>query len=450
MFVPFGSGHTRRRRNNAFTPINGLLSGMLQTLTDMILHPAILLAAVALLLDGSVYQIAAFTVIALASWTVSAIILAAFHHAIRRPSLAVIGASSIRLLAIAFLAFTAFRSPNRDPDDVVRSLLTGYVVYQVSSAVLGQISVTTLVGTPPTTRRAMIFRHRTVIGAIVAVIAGAVVWSMNRSVGDIRDGLGALFVLVAISAAAATWFLLAIPDERRHRQMGTPNSPLSSGLFRPLRSGPYRRYLLFRVALGLAAAADPFIIVFGFRQIGLGLEDIGLALVAFAIGHLAGVLIWPRWSAQGSPRAPLQFAALLRLLALIITIAIPAIVTSSLYTDRFSSPELAVRVFLAQFALIGLAISAHATANQRYLLDIMAPASIPQAIATTNVVHGILAFAPFVAAYLLQRTSLEQMLWIAAATAFVALLISGFLVESCVYISRRMGVWKQQRRLSVR
>ncbi|MDQ3539923.1 MAG: hypothetical protein M3440_04480, partial [Chloroflexota bacterium] len=101
-----------------------------------------------------------------------------------------------------------------------------------------------------------------------------------------------------------------------------------------------------------------------------------------------------------------------------------------------------------------LAVSAQGTANQRYLLDISAPVTMRQAVATTNGVHAVLAFAPLGTAYLIGRTSLDEVLWIAAALAFIALLISGFLIESRVYISRRTGFWNQrrseQRRLSVR
>lgn len=454
MFVPATPGHTRGRRSNAFTPINGVLSGLLQAVADTILHPIVLLAAVAFLLNGSNYQIAAFTVIVFASWTLSAVVLTTLQGTIARPYPIMIVASAIRLLAVALLAVTAFRSPHWDSEDVIRTLLVGFLLYQVSSAVLGHVSVTSLAGAPPTEKRSIVFRQRAVIGSIIAVISGAVVWSVNRSVDDIRAAIGVLFLLAAISTAASTWFLFAIPAGKRHGRTGDSTTAEHSGFFRPFRSEAYRRFLLFRILLGLSAAADPFIIIFGIRSVGLDLGEVGLALVAFAIGHLGGLMIWPRWVVRQSPRAAFPIAALLRVLALIVAIGIPAIVTSTLYTDRFTSPDVAIRLFLVQYALIGLSVTAHATANQRYLMDISAPVPLHQTVLTTNAVHGILAFAPFAAAYLIDRTSLDQMLWIAAALAFVALLVSGFLVESRVSINRRTGIRIQQRagqrRLSVR
>lgn len=448
MFVPLNPGYTRKRKNNAFTPVNGMISGALQALADSILHPVILLSAVTALLNGSNVQIAAFTVIALASWTISAVIMTSLHHLVRRSGAVVLGAGAVRLLAIAFLTVTAFRSPGQPPQDVIRALLIGFFIYQVSSAVLGRASVRSIAGSSPSAVCAIIFRQRGIIGAIIAMIGGAVVWSVNRSVIDIREAIGVLFILAALSVAAATWFLFAMPGTKRTRRPEDKAAMLSSGLFRPFRTRSYRTFFLFRVALGLAAAADPFIIVFGLRRVGVELDDIGLAVVAYAIGHLAGILIWPHWSPHQNARAPLQVAALLRVLALVITIGIPAIVASTLYTDRFASPEPAARLFLAQYILIGLAVSAHGWANQRYLQDISTPDSTHQAVMTTNVVHGILAFAPFLAALLIDRTSLDEMLWVATAVAFIALLISGFLTESRVFVVRRTGTRSRQRRLN--
>lgn len=445
MSVPLIPGHTRRRRTNAFTPINGVLSGLLQAIADTILHPVVLLAAVAFLLNGSNYQVAAFTVIALASWTLSAVVLSTFRGMVARPYPFLIGACAVRLLAVALLAVTGFRSPHWDPEDVVRTLLAGFFLYQVSSAVIGHLSVTFLTDALRTAKRSVIFRQRAVIGSVVTMISGAVVWSVNGSITDIRSGLGVLFILAAISTAASTWFLLAIPAGKRQVRTGDSTSGWPGEIFRPLRSGPYRRFLLFRILLGLSAAADPFIIVFGIRRVGLSLGNIGFALVALAIGHLAGSVIWPRWVVRQSPRTAFQIAALLRVLALTVAIGIPAIVTSTLYTERFASPDVAIRLFLALYVLIGLSVSAHATANQRYLMDISAPVPLHQTVLTTNAVHGILAFAPFAAAYLIRRTSLDQMLWIATALAFIALLVSGSLAEPRFSINRRTGLRNQQR-----
>lgn len=445
MFVPRTPGHSRRRRTNAFAPINGILSGMLQATADSILQPVILLAAVAFLLNGSTYHIAAFAVIAYLSWTVSAVILTALPVSVHAYPIMIVAVGA-RLLAVALLALAAFRSPHWEPEDVVGVLLIGFLLYQVASAIIGNLSVGILVGVPPTAKRSTVFQRRGVAGAAMAVIGGTVVWSAFRAAGDVRSALGVLFVLAALATAGATWFLLAVPGSGNQNRNRVNDSELAvlDRVFTPLQSIAYRRFLLFRIALGLAAAADPFLIVFGFREVGLEARDIGLAIVAFAIGHLAGLLLWPRWSTRRGSREPLQFAALLRVIALVSAIGIPPVLTSTLYADLFQSPDVAVRLFLVQFALIGLAVSAQATTYLRYLFDHVAPGSMRQAVATINVGHGILTLAPFAAAYLIDRTSLATMLWCAAVAAFAALLFSGFLIESRLFIAHRTDPRRRQ------
>lgn len=449
MFVPLTPGHARRRRTNAFTPVNGVLSGMLQAIADSILQPVIVLAAVAFLLDGSSYQIAAFAVIAYSSWTVSAVVFAMLPRLSVRVFPDMIAATTVRLSAVTLLALAAFRSPHWNPGDVIRVLLIGFLLYQISSAIIGHTSIGVLIGIPPTAKRSTVFQRRGVAGAIMAMIGGAVLWSALRTVDDVRAALGIVFILAALATASTTWFLLAIPGSRKWNRVSESRYTHSGGFIRPLRSIAYRRFVLFRVALGLAAAADPFIIVFGLRAAGLELKDIGLAVVAFAIGHLAGLLIWPRWSTRRGSREPLQLAALLRVVALVTAIGVPPLATTALYADLFESPDVAVRLFLLQFVLIGLAVSAQAATNLRYLFDIAAPEPMHQAVATINVVHGVLAFAPFAAAYLIGQTSFTTLLWCAAALAFVALLISGFLVESRLIISHGTGRLTAQRSLFV-
>lgn len=449
MFVPFTAAHTRRRRHNAFTPINALLSATLQSIADVILHPTILLAAVAFLLGGSPYQVAAFAAIAFAAWTMTSLLSPALL-AVSRPYVLVLAAGAVRLLAVIWLAFTAFRSPGRDPADTIRWLIVAFAVYQAASAIAGLASVGTLVGLPSTPRRTAVFPRRAAIGTCAAVLGGAVVWSVNRSVTAVQDGLGMLFVFAAICVAAATWFLVAIPPGRPKRLRHDETAPVSRSPLRPFATGAFRRFLLYRIATGLVAAADPFIIVLGLREAGLGIRHIGLALVACALGHLAGQLWWPGWTARRSPRTPLQVAALLRVLALVIAIGVPALVTSASWTDRFSDASVTRLLFLIPFALLGLAVSVQSMANQRYLIDIFAPATLRPAITATNLVHGVLALSPILAAYLVQRTSLDQMLWMATATAFVALLLSGLLADSRIRVNRRVGFRLGQQHLGAR
>ena len=216
----------------------------------------------------------------------------------------------------------------------------------------------------------------------------------------------------------------------------------------PLRSQAYRRFLIYRLFLALCAAADPFLIVFGLVRLGLNLGDIGLSVAVYATGHLAGILVWPRWVAMWSARAPLQIISLLRLLILVVAVSIPSISTSGLYAGRFDGPQVAVWCFSAIFGLLGLVVSANNVSNFPYLLDIVPAGQARPAIALSNAVMGVMALAPLAAAYLVERFSLESMLYSAIALAFIALVTSGLLVESRVRVRQRFGLQSVRRMMS--
>ena len=429
----------RSRQANHFTPVNAVLNGALQALADIALQPVIVLAAIAYLLGASSYQIAGFAVVSLASWALAEWIAAPLRVLLRRDFRLVTISSVIRLAAAVAIGLIGLRLADSNAPDQVGGLLVAYAVYQLSSAVIGRASVHSIHGRGALGSRQGLFRSRAVIGAAAAVVGAIAVWSALGAAGTTGDNGGLVLCLAAIGIASATWFLLAIPGNRRIE----PRSPFRShssqqGLV-ALQSRAYRRYLFFRSMLGLSAAADPFLIVFGLEKLGLTLGEVGAALAIYAAGHLLGMIVWPRWATARSARAPLQVTPLLRLVALVVAVSIPSISASGLYAGRFDGPEVAIRCFIAVFGLIGLVTSANNVANQPYLLAILPEGVARPAILLTNTILGILAFGALAAAFLVERFSLEALLYVAIVLAFVALVASGMLAASRVRVRQRFG-----------
>jgi len=210
-----------------------------------------------------------------------------------------------------------------------------------------------------------------------------------------------------------------------------------------LRIPSMRRYLGYRVVLGLSTLADPFIVVHGLQRIGFGLRFAGLSLCIFALVQLLGTIAWPRWAISHSGIRMLQFAAFLRLVFLILAVSIPALATSSFYTDRFSTDQVAAWMFAGAFVLAGLSGSIHNTVNQRYLIEIAGTTSSNSrpraAITLTNGLLAIVAFAPFIGAGIINRFSFETAITTAGSIAFVAFIASALLVESRSGLSIRAG-----------
>ncbi len=429
----------RSRRANQFTPVNAMVNGALQALADIALQPVIFLAAIAYLLGGSPYQIAGFAVVSLASWALADWIAAPLRLMLRRDFRLVTIGSVIRLAAAIAIGIIGLRLEDGNSPDQVGVLLVAYAVYQLASAVIGRASVHSIHGTGALGSRRGLFRSRAIIGAIASVIGAGAVWSALGTTGTTGDNGGLVLVLAAIGIASATWFLLAIPGNRRIEPRTAYRSQSSRQGLAALQSRAYRRFLVFRSTLALSAAADPFLIVFGLEQLGLTLGEVGAALAVYAAGHLLGMVFWPRWAAARSARAPLQVTPLLRLVVLVVAVSIPSISASGLYAGRFDGPEVAIRCFIAIFSLLGLVTSANNVASQPYLLAILPDDVSRPAIALTNTILGVLAFAPLAAAFVVERFSLETLLYVAIVLAFVALVASGMLAASRVRVRQRYG-----------
>jgi hypothetical protein len=303
-----------------------------------------------------------------------------------------------------------------------------------------------MIGSAPRGAQGGLYRQRWLAAVFASLAAAGVGWSVFNADIVFQRAVEFLLVLAALAVLAATWFLLQIPGGRAaipRAGVATLAGTVSSAF----RSAGFRRFVSYKSLLALAAAVDPFLVVFGFRELGLEVSYLGLALVAYAGGHALGALIWPRWISRSSARVPFQIAALLRLVTLVWIVSLPSIATSTFYTDRFDDLTAAMRGFALAFALLGLAASVGNAANQRYLMQIAPGAASQGMILAANMVAAIFAFGPLVVARILEDVALDRVLWGAAGCAVVALLVSGLLVESHARIRTPFGSWRSPRQV---
>jgi hypothetical protein len=429
---------------NRLAPVHAVITASLQAVADSVLQPTIVLAAIAFLLGGSNYQVAIFPVGAGAAWAFAPVLLLLAGSLMGRSYTVVFLAGVIRTGAIIAIGIIGLRIDDLSSSRIVSSLIVSYLVYQAASAVSAQAAPGLLLSGLPRSDRGNTFRRRAVASVIAAGVAALACWSVFRSGETFQHSVGLLLCLAAVSALASTWFLLNITGGASSTPSAQPQRLLST-IGGALQAAPFRRFISFKILLALAAAVDPFLIVFGFRELGLDVRYLGLAIVAYVAGQVVGNVTWPRWVQGHGPRIPFQVATLLRLVMLTWVIALPTLATSELYTDRFDDSTAAMQGFATSFALLGLAASAGAAANLRYVMDIAPRHAARGYILTSNLVTGICAFAPFGVAWLLQRYELERVLWGAIGMAIVALLASGLLIESRVHIRNASGSWRTRR-----
>ncbi len=433
------------RHPNRVSSLYAVLNAGLLSIAGIILQPVVILAAIAFLLGGSTYQIAGFAVIALASWTLAPLARLILSSVTGTMYPIVLGAGIIRFLAVLVIGFIGFRIDHLSTGSIVRWLTIAYLLYQAASAIAGQASSSVLLSGAPRNQHTSLFRGRGYVAALAAAIGAVACWSVLRSDEAFQRSIGLLLILAAMSLASATWFLIGI--QAGSVRTAPPRAGLAMKSARDaFRRASFRRFASFKIVLALTAAFDPFVIVFGFQELGLTTAYLGWAILSVAAGQLLGHLGWTHWVSRSGPRVPFQIATLLRLLFLTWTVSLPTLVTSGLYTERFDSLDQAMGGFAAGFALLGLAMSVGQPANQRYLMDISPRAMLQGTILASNLVAGVFAFAPFGVAWLLGRYELERLLWGSIGLAIVALLASGLLPESRVRIRTSRGSMRTRQR----
>ncbi len=442
MFSRSSSTLLRQRKGSSLAAAT--INGGLQALSETLLQPVIILAAIAFLFGGSNIQIAAFTTITAVAWALAPLAMSLIRRMTSRGGLIVLVVSIVRLTALLFAGFAAVRIDDIPTSRFLGLLIGAYIVYQSGTALSSQASAgAAAIATGGNLTRRMV-RYRRLTAVVAALIAALVAWSVLNSDLAFQHAVRQIVLLATLSAIAAIWFLLQIRRNRTAVSQRSPGGTLASALA-AFRVAAFRRFAGYKILLALAAAVDPFLIVFGFRELGLDVQYIGLALVALVVGHAAGAYLWPRWIARSGPRAPFQVAALFRLVLLLWLIAIPGVLTNSLYTDRFDDGTAAMRGFAIGFVLLGLAGSAGTAANQRYLMNLTRPESLAGATMSINVLMAICGFGPLVVARLLNDYDLDHILWGATACAAVALFASGLLVESTVRVRTPVGTWRSTR-----
>jgi hypothetical protein len=424
-----------------FTPVNVTAGAIVQSAGDILTQPAVFLSAVAFLLGGTNRQIASFAVVIALCWSLASIVLAAFRLAPRQLFPVILGAGALRIVAALVFGFTGIRIEELSPARIVSNLVFSYLLYQISAAFIAQASNGLVVSSISRSAIASTMKWRGIAGAVAATVSALAVWRVFNADGQFDDALGQILIVVAIALLASTWFALNIPGGRS-ASGGAPTASLAKSLRYALGHSAFRKFAIFKLLLGLAAAVDPFLIIYGFQELGISVAHLGLALLAYALGHVIGFIVWPRWIRASSPRVPLQIATLLRLAMIVWVIALPTILESSEYTSRFDGPDPAMRGFAWGFALLGLASSVGNVGNQRYLTDIAPRGAVHALIMGANALAAITGLAPLGVAWLLEHYELERLLWATAGVAIAALLASGLLVESRVRVRAAPGAWR--------
>ena len=426
------------QRGRAGGYVAGQLAAMLGAAAAAVLHPIVVLPALLAAFTDDWYLIALPVVLAGLTWPVGAG-LAATRAGRERPNLWAIGGNVIRLAMVVVLAFAIDRSADSRPDALVRALLVCFAFFALGSAMVGrsETSVTTLSVSPR--RRSAFFRSR-LLWSSLSAIAIALVASGLLSGEEISlsSQFAILFVIAAAFLTAALFFqsTLRLPAPGRRTGHGSQATTL--------RSRPVLGWIGFRVLLALTALADPFLIVFALTTLNASPATIGLGVVAVVAGRMLSQPLWVRMGGRGRARTGLQAVALIRVLIPALALTLPYLFESEFWTDRVTDSDVQGWLFLAVFALIGVAQGGQSALASRYTAD-LAGRFGPGVWPVSNLVVGLAATAALGGAWVLTRWGFEELFLAAAGAGLLAVLLSGALVATSGVPVRRSGSFSLRR-----
>lgn len=428
---------------NSWAPWFFTAGAGLQAVTDALLHPAIFFPALVFLIGGTRMQMATFLVASVVAWSAAPLVLAVIRGfaASLRPVTWL--ALLVRLVASGTIGWVGLNINDWSADRILALLTSAWIVYQAAGALTSQSSAPAALNLLSRGGRLRHLQWRHLVVAIVTLGAGWLTFRLFSGNTSLATDLRGLLVLAALGTAGASWFASLMLFGRTSVTPGLHGPSLREGIRSALGNAAIRRLMAYRLLLAAVAAFDPFLIVFGFTQIGLDIYLIGIAMAAWAVGQVAGSWLWPWVVGRLGSRIVFQFAALCRLALLVWVVALPSLVTTSAFTDRFSGPRDAWLAFGFGFVFLGLANAAGSAANTPYLMRITSTVNLPAAGLVTNLGAVVGGFLPLAVAWSLDRYDMERVFWVGIGLGVVALLASGLLMNAGSRVRHSGGSWRR-------
>jgi hypothetical protein len=333
-------------------------------------------------------------------------------------------ANLVRTGLMGLIAYVAHQ------DDVARadqlqSFLICYAVFAFFSG-FASVSTNSLIRAAlDTASRTRVLHLRAIVATLLAGLAGVVTYKVFSDTSlTMNRAFGYTFTAAAAAIAGSTFFAFTIRETLGPfgRLPATPGG--TSAHARSIRA--IRRYIAIRALLAAAGMADAFLIVYGIRELSMGLEFIGISVTVFALATAAGLLFWSAFDRLRVPRTTLQIAALLKIIPPLIAVSIPYLQSSAYYDDHTSGNALLHWMIVGSFVALGLAMASIITGSIGYL------ASIPAGLATPfiTVSNGVLAVTStlgFAAGWIADRWGFDRLFAVVLAVAIVSLLSTGLL-----------------------
>jgi hypothetical protein len=418
----------------ALNTILGVAAEAVAAAAEIMLLPSLILAFFVAELTPSYTTIGLVPAIAAGFWTLARVPAYLLTSARRRQQPWAFAAALVRAAAIVVLAVVASRTDPVRLGQSARPLIGTFFLCLILFALaggFGSVPTTALMRTSIRRETWDGFAHRRALWSSgLSVLAALVVARLLGSGGLAFPGnYGRLFLTAAVCLIAVAAFTAAM----REPWVAAPSHAVPAvtprALRQPLYDDRYRRFLLFRVLLSATAAVDPFLFLYAVTRLGAPVTAIGGYVIASVLGWVIAAPAW-RWIAfRAGPRAVLQGAAVVRLLAPAVALVLPQVGAAGPMRERFEVSTLTT-IYGAAFFAIGAALAAQSRGNFDYLAAIAPRPLFPTSLVLTNAVLAVVAFAPVLGGALIQRSGYEILFGVVAVIGLAAVFTGGWLADT--------------------
>jgi MFS family permease len=445
--------YSEDRRGQASNFLIGVAGAALTVVSDTLLLPALVLAAFVSVLTDSYVVVGAVPAIGAVCWFVAQLLAAPVIGSYGRKLPWAAGASLVRAAALILLAYVVNRADRVSTDELLRSVLICFAAYSFASGFAATTGTSVYTRAVPAQHQTLFFRLAQIAAAAAAVIAGILGARVLGPDGpDYPDNFSRLFLAAAVAAGGVVLLQLLtrepgrLPASARGEGIGSAAAVRGMGL-PALADATFRRFLVFRVALGLAAIADPFFILYAQRELGIAATRLGWFLLALVAARVISAPFWAWMTRVHGTRATLQAAGMLRILPPLVAISLPYLIDTDLWRDRITEPNAVPIAFGVVFVAMGFALGGLHTATFGYLVESLPATGRAGAIGLTNLILAGVSIAPVLGGLILRESGAdyERLFLIGGGLALLATLSSGLLVPARARPRQAEASWRLRR-----
>lgn len=284
-----------------------------------------------------------------------------------------------------------------------------YLVY-TSGGGMGLVPFMSVVtDSVPADLRGRFFAMRFFLGGLLAFAAGfGVKWVLSDTSGlSFPDNYALLFAAATVIAAislGAWWFAWEPPHKTETRHLPLL-AQLRRGLRRLRREPNFLRFVTSRVLLAASMGMiTPFLVPFGYRDLGMTPAMVGLALSAGVLSDSMFNILWSRLSVRWGNRLVLLVSCWAQMGAIVLALTVPLLPALPVGQVLGLPFDLRLAAMLLVFAAAGASKSGQGTGHNAYLLDVTPERTRPVYMATYYVLVLPFCFMPLLTGALIGAT----------------------------------------------